>query len=466
MDLKSFSEKIKSDLIIKTLKRLFKGRNDIYLVGGAVRDYLLERKPKEYDFVSKKPYETSKFVAKALNLKFFPLGKGKFRVYRIPLSDGGLDFTSIRTRNIINNLKKRDFTIDAIAVRINDFKLVDPNSGIEDLKKGILRKGYNKSFEDDPLRVVKGYRLKTTFPQIEWDKTTKDDAIKFSKKIVEAKKERIKEELIKLFSERQSSIALKEMWADGILFQVFPTLREIEGLPQSKPHKNDVLNHTLDMLFILDENLPFFDNFTIFFQNKKDIIKLKLSILFHDSGKGRCFFKDKNGIHFYNHQKESASIAQKTLSSLAFPNAICKSVANLCYLHIVPLQLFKEENRSLKARRRLIHKAKDDFPLLVFLSYIDFTSMDRSDEEIEKYKLFCQELLSFYKEKGNKIVQRKKLIDGNEAKEILGIGDGPLLGKALNKVLTAQIEGKIKNKKEAVNFLKKLRGNIGKDETE
>jgi poly(A) polymerase len=450
-------EKIKCDETLKTLKKIISECDEIYLVGGAIRDYLFDQIPKEYDFISKTPFKTSKIIAEKLGLKSFKTGKDLDVVYRIFFNEGGIDFSPIGYKKLEQNLRKRDFTIDSIAINIDDFSLYDPLCGIKDAQKKVLKMGYNNSFKDDPLRILKGYRLECSYPELKWDKETRNEAIRLCNTIKSVPKERIKEELKKILTQKSCVNILKEMAKDGILFEIFPCLKELKGLRQPKPHKRDVLGHTFDILQILEENFEFFENTSFFRHNLDDILKLRLAILFHDSGKGKCFFKDSKGIHFYGHSKESAKLAEEVLSSLTFSRSFVKEVSNLCDLHLRPILLFKEKQPSISSKRRLVKDAGDNFPMLVLMSYLDFISMKRCEEEIIEFNSFCNELFELFKNDGEEIIKPEKIVDGFEAMEILGIEKGKELGKALSSLKKAQIDGSVKTKKDVVKFLIKYR---------
>jgi poly(A) polymerase len=454
---KKLIEKIKNDETLKALRKIIGKSDEIYLVGGAIRDYLFNQIPKEYDFISKTPFKTSKIIAEKLGIKSFKTGKDLSVVYRIFFDEGGIDFSPIGDKKLETNLKKRDFTIDSIAVNINDFTIYDPICGIKDAERKVLKIGYKNAFIDDPLRILKGYRLKSSYPELKWDKETKSKAIKLSNKIQSVPNERIKEELKKILTQKRCANVLKEMAKDGILFEIFPCLKELKGLRQSKPHKSDVLGHTFDILKILEENFEFFENTSFFRHNLDDILRLRLAILFHDSGKGKCYFKDSKGIHFYGHSKKSAKIAEEALSSLTFSKSLVKEVSNLCELHLRPMLLFREKHHSISAIRKLIKDSSDNFPFLILLSYLDFISMNRSEEEIIEFNFFCGELFELFKKEGEKIIKPQKLIDGFEAMEILGVNKGKELGEALDSLKNAQIKGSVKTRKDAVNFLIKYR---------
>ncbi|MFB3850326.1 MAG: HD domain-containing protein [Acidobacteriota bacterium] len=450
--------KIKKDEILLLFRKLLKDFPEVYLVGGAIRDFGFGVEPKEYDFVVKDPRKLVSFLSEKLKINFFKLGRNLEYVYRIPLGEGGADFSPIKGRTISADLKKRDFTIDSIAVNLHTFEVYDPCQGLKDLQQKVLRMTSSNAFCDDALRILKGYRLCSFFPELIWEEKTLSVAAKDGEKLKKIAKERIQAELSKILVSKNCANTLKEMTKNNILFIFFPFLAELKGLKQPYPHKSDVLTHIFDMLKFLDENIYLSQILSIKSHSEREILKLRLAIIFHDIGKKDSFSEDKKGIHFYGHEKISSKIAKENLSRLKFPTKITNEVARLCELHLRPLLLFKDKKVSETAKRRLIRESGEDFPLLMLLSFIDFSSMERTQREIEEYYYYCENMFSLYQDIGREIIIPPKLIDGLEAMDILGLkAKGQKLGNALKSLRQEQIDGKIKNRKEAVLFLKNYR---------
>lgn len=457
-------QKIKDDEIIFILRKILKDCKNVYLVGGAIRDYALGSVPKEYDFVTEKAQEVALYVAKKLKVKSFGLGKNSEQIHRISLGEGGLDFSSIKNETIETNLKKRDFTVDSIGVVLHTFEICDPSQGIKDIEKRILKMTYKDSFSDDPLRILKGFRLISYYPQLKWEIKTKEKVKELAPLIEKIPKERIKTELSKILLSKNCTNTLKSMFKENVLELIFPFVKGLNNVIQTFPHKSDVLSHTFEILELLDENISFSQNLIFVNFSQKDLIKLRLAILFHDSGKKECVLEEQNRIHFYGHEKISAKIAKENLLKLRYSKEMAYAVSHLCQLHLRPLFLFNDKNASTYSKRRLIRKAGDDFPLLVMLSFLDFSSKHKTDKEIADYYLFCEQLYSLYEKERDTILSPPKLIDGISAMKIVGLEKaGPELGKIMKSLRQEQVDGKIKTKEEAIKFLKKYKNKIVKE---
>jgi poly(A) polymerase len=443
---------------------MLKDSDDLYLVGGAVRDFAFGIEPYEFDFISRQPYKSAKAVANKLGRRAVKLGKGAAVIYRIPFEGGSIDFSAFTEAAVDKNLGKRDFTINSLGVHMKSLTLFDPSKGIADLHNKILRKGYDNSFSDDPLRIVKAYRMKALYPALKWDDETRASCRKQSPGINNVPPERVQLELAKMLNGKTAAQVLRDMKTDNVLFAVFPGLEQIENIQQSSPHKSDVMTHTLEMMDLFDETMIHFAGSSVFHHSGTDLMKLRLAILFHDSGKAKCFSKDKKGIHFYGHEKESALTARKSLSRLRFSNAAINDICVLCGLHLRPLLLHGEGSPTLPAKRRLIRDAGENIHLLMILSLLDFSSMERTPEELESYWNFCQEIFDLAEKEGKKILHPPKLISGLKALVILGLEKpGPELGKALIALADAQTDGAVNTPEEAAGFLKRYRKEILKN---
>jgi len=461
---KKITAGLRASGVIALVRSALGTKDDLYVVGGSIRDLAFDKVPSEFDFVSRRPCAAARAVAAKAGSRAFKLGKGRALIYRIPMSEGNIDFSPLREATIEKNLSKRDFTMNSLAAHLKDFSLVAPSEGLSDIVTNTLRRGYRRSFSDDPLRIVKGYRMRSAFPFLEWDKETREDCMRLASEIRRVPAERILLEMTKILGGKTAARALREMAEDGVLQAVFPELKEIDGFEQEHPHRTDVLSHTLDTLDLLDENLVHFEGSSLFHHQTGDLVKLRLALLFHDAGKARRFSREGGRIRFFGHEKESARISAGSLGALRFPNSVIRDVSSLCALHMRPLLLHAEGSPSTPAIRRLIRDAGSDIHLLMMMSLLDFSSMERTPEELESFWDFCRRVFDIVEKEGEKIISPPKLVDGLEALAILSLErPGPLLGKALLALADAQAGGEVGSREEAVAFLEDYGKKIPKD---
>lgn len=447
-----FIEKVKEDPIIKIIKKEAEG--DIYLVGGFIRNFFFQKESFDYDFILYKPYKFCKSFANKKRIKIIKLGKRNETIYRFILKGKTLDFSGIKYKDLETNLKRRDFTINSVAINLKDFSIIDPLFGLKDLEKKLIRICHKDAFLKDPLRILRAYRILSIFPFMKIEEETHKKLIEEKSFLKRVSKERIVFELKMILSQRSASDVIQMLVKDEIIFEIFPALKSIKGLTQGRPHKDDVLNHTLNVLALLDEKMSFLKDNLGFNPVEEELLIVRLASLFHDIGKAETKIINTNGIHFYGHEKVSSTLVEESLKGLKFPNNTIERVSRLCRLHMRPLWLFYEKSHKISKERKLIAEAEEDFVNLLSLSYLDFVSMDRSEKEKEDFLLFLKSILRLYLDVKEEVTHVKKLITGEEAMKILGLKKGnKFLGLALKALKEAQIEGKVKSFDEAYEFL-------------
>ena len=289
----------------------------IYFVGGYVRDKFFKKVSKDLDLVATVELEKAKEVLTQLNIDF----KEKNNSHaRLTFMVGGIrvDLISVTGEELLNNLRSRDFTINAIAQSVTG-QFYDPTRGLEDVKKKWLRSPNSdsvKAFESDPVRILRAARFLADYPVkphptvISAIKKTKDG---LSRK----KKRRIGYELIKILQTEKPWVSMKFLSDHDILKYICSDLNKMVGFKQRGPtHKKDVWGHTLEAM----KNA-----------NSDDLI-LNLAILFHDIGKPHTATDGQKS--FPGHDKKGAQITKSTLTELGVPKDIVKRVVNMVENHL------------------------------------------------------------------------------------------------------------------------------------
>ncbi|MDR0880227.1 MAG: CCA tRNA nucleotidyltransferase [Clostridioides sp.] len=309
------------------IEELYSNGFDAYIVGGCVRDYLLQRKPHDWDITTNAmPEDIIRIFEKTVptGVKYGTVsvfsGGTYYEVttYRI---DG--EYTDMRrpdsvlfTGDIVEDLKRRDFTMNAIAY--NEFKgFVDPFDGYADIKNGCIRCVGNPDlrFGEDALRMLRAIRFSA---QLGFDivEETYFSIKRNSKLIQDISMERIKVELDKIML---SDVSKFRILNDvGILSIIIPELSRLEGVEQNTPyHRYNVFEHTLFATEAIEKELH-----------------LKLAMLFHDTGKVEAKTTDDGGRdHFYAHEKYSVNISKDILKRLKYDNETKKRVLTLIGYH-------------------------------------------------------------------------------------------------------------------------------------
>lgn len=434
---------------------------DIVPVGGIVRDYLLSRQSKDYDFLIlfKEKKELDKKILPFIkdfsdNYKLNIVKPSRFETYRLVNRELTVDFSPVLEEKLEENLLSRDLTINSIAFSFDKGEHIDPANGISDIENRVLRTFSNNNFITDPLRVLRLFRFYAELEGFNIDEKTKEIAFENAVLLKSVAKERIREEIYRVFKNDNGFKSVKTM-VYPVLSSIFPALENIKNIPQNGYHHLDVLNHTLKVVEgcfnyqKFAELFPFF-NFNL---NDTDKIVLRLAALFHDVGKAKTLGYDQNGYTtFRNHQFESGSIVLKELGF--FPKDIVERVYLLVRRHMLFLN-FMVNGYSKKSFRKLINMMREDSVLLaiLFLADKDAARGPLSEGNFEKGVEIVGEFLRFYKEEKEKILNLPKLVSGFDVIKILEISPSREVGKVLNLIMERQLENPNFTREEALKLI-------------
>lgn len=460
MNFDQIEKSIEKDPIIKKLSRLCQERNiPIFLVGGFIRDILIG-KPclKDYDFSL--PRDASIYIPlieKILEIHFFKIGSEEKNTitYRFIKGDISIDLTYLQGESIEEDLRRRDFTINAIAYSLLDKRVYSLENSFKDIEKRIIRPASGHSIENDPLRMLRAIRYLCILEDfIICDELEREI---YSKKnlIEKIAKERIKMELDHILLSSKPELGIELLYKLGLLFYILPEFEGLENVGQSNGQIIDVLSHTI--LTIKNISLAF----KWFAENNKDIdlsrddrLSIYWACLFHDLGKKFTYSMDESGrIHFYNHEKISCEKAEAIMERLRFSNQMKEKVLKLINNHMRILNL--TSNTKDSAIKRLVNQLGKDTQLLLLLTIADKEASRskmniKRDDWVEKN---CLRILNLLNQK--EVIKLPKLITGHDVVD-LGYSPGPIVGEILNIIHEKQIEGEIKTRDEALEFLKNL----------
>ncbi len=469
----NFREKFRSLFKVQAQEKIWASLNklifeQIYIVGGAIRDALVGKEFQDLDLVVfEAPVRVAKFLAQELGWAIVVLSE-EFAIYRITSQEVTIDVCLAKGKTIEEDLKERDFTLNALGISLRDLMttdtplLIDPLHGYQDLKQGIIRAISEKNLLEDPLRILRGYRLFAQNYGLISQETRKIFA-KHAQDLVNCPAERILHELEIILLTFKSWEAFKMMDEDGVLEVLFPEIKVCKGVPQPSFHHLDVWGHMLESLrmaeFILQDPKSFLgQDLPKEVRNSKEfIIACKLASLFHDLGKGYTYQETEERIVFYGHEKVSRDLVLERLKRLRFKRDLSERIANLVKNHMRPCQLLAEFERgslTVRAKRRLLKDVPYLWDLFVVCLADSLASLgpEKELDYEERLQKFFQLLLGFQEEL-TKLEKKERLLTGSDL-IALGFSPGPIFSKIMEAIEIKFLEGEIKTKDEAIEFVK------------
>jgi putative nucleotidyltransferase with HDIG domain len=422
--------------VLKVINKLKKAGFETYAVGGSVRDLIMGRPTKNWDFTTKAiPEETLALFKDGFYDNIFgtvgvPQENGK--IFEITTFRSEWSYSDRRHpdkvvwgKTIEEDLSRRDFTINSIA--FDGKKLVDPYQGIADIESKIIRAVRNpqERFAEDALRLLRAIRIASELGFLIEEKTFA--AIGENAFLIkEISAERVREELLKILATDHPADGVMLLKNSQLLAEIFPEVDKCFGVPQASPgrhHLYDVGTHLLLSL----KNCPSTDPL------------VRLATLLHDVGKAVTFTRDKDGvITFYNHEVIGASIARNIGERLKFSKNDFKKLVTLVRWH----QFTVDEKQTDSALRRFIRRVSKEN----LKDILDLRIGDRlgggARETSWRLKLFVKRLEEVQKQPFT-VADLK--VDGHDVMKVLGIGPGPLVGKVLNTLFAEVVEDAKKN---------------------
>jgi poly(A) polymerase len=526
----SFTKSSNLPAILAKISHLLATQNKQgYIVGGFIRDWLLERKTNDVDIaVSGATATIARKVAKEIGGKFVLLDDVN-NIARVVLiedeqprkiaqnqeshgAEWHFDF-SFFSGDIESDLARRDFTINALAVELNQFvtagktprmsprksatpltekqsplKLIDPFSGKEDLRDKIVRAVSEQIFEADAARLLRAVRLAAEL-DFTIEPNTESLIHHSSQSITQVPGERVREELLRLFALPRAAYYLIYLDKLGLLLALIPELAESKGVEQPTVHFWDVFDHSLQTVaaiefLIRESDWEYSNDDMLSTAPWSDVIEkhlsqevssgsnhkvlLKLGGLFHDIAKPMTKSIDDAGrARFLGHTKQGAAMTANILERLRFSNREIRLVESLVYHHLRPVQMAKDELPTPRAIYRYFRDTGEVGIDILFLALADYLASRGPLVSMEEWKRHCQlinYILAEHDRQQAKILP-VKLIDGHDIMNTFDLPPGRLIGKLLAMVNEAHASGELNTREEALALVQRKLSTMSKQPT-
>ncbi len=470
----------------------------LYLVGGAVRDHLLQRPTHDLDFaLPGDALRLGRKVANALGAAYYPMDEERGTARVILTGEGGtrifLDFAAYRGADLAADLHGRDFSLNAIALDVRSRAFVDPLGGAADLHARLLRACSAASFSDDPVRILRAVRLSAAL-----DLHIQPETLQAIRQAVPllpgVSPERLRDELLRILEGPRPAACLRTLEVLGILPHLLPELPPLKDVKQPPPHVHDVWGHTLAVLDHLESILAalaseYDPDRAADLLNGLLVLRLGryrqqvsahlsaglvperslrgllfLAALYHDVGKPASASVDEAGsLHFYGHDRTGAEIAAGRAGAFHLSGGEIERlrvvIKNHMRFHFLTRHLV-EENKP-PTRRGIYRFFKAAGPAgvdLVMLGLADLRATRAHELAQETWAAaleVARTLLENWWEKPEESVTPPRLLNGDELMQALGLKPGPQIGLLLEAIREAQAMGRLSDRDGALEFARR-----------
>jgi len=485
--------------LLKTIWVFAKKRKiKLYLVGGILRDILLNRNKDnlDIDFCLKKgAINFGRKLAKEIKAGFVVLDKehgaarlvkkiNPVRDYRVIKKRRGvsngvkdkactLDFTDFRGKTLEEDLLHRDFTINTLALELENVftkddlnnLLIDPCRGREDLNSKVIKAANKKAFDEDPLRILRAFSFACLFG-FKIDKETLK-LIKLKKnKLSRVSFERIRDELFKILDSSCAFDCLLTLDKLKILKIIFPEIELMRNVKQGPYHHLDVWEHTLETIRQLEGLIKELKNHTEVRSYLNEVISserrrralIKLGALLHDIGKPQARRRKNGKTIFHGHERIALEIVENITQRLRLSNDELNALKRIVFCHLRPGYLADHEVISSRAKFRFFRDTANEAVSILLIGIADqratkgplTTKASRIKHEMVVFGLIKE----YFKRKKEK--KPVRIINGDDLIRKFKLEPSSLIGKILREIEELQAIGKIKTKQEAFKIAEKF----------
>ena len=456
-----------------------------YVVGGGVRDALLGRKIEDIDVAVETSIQCIHELGRELARRF---GGACVRlapergIVRVVLPEGGFVDLSAAPNGIMDDLARRDFTINAMAAPLADIetgirreRVIDPHGGIADLDDGVIRCVSPSCFDDDPIRLLRAPRLASQLGFAMSDQTRRSITLDASA-LARSSSERVRDETLKLMAAPNAVSAIRTLDDVGLLTTVFPELEEARGVTQPKEHYWDVFDHCVETVGqierILDRGRTADDWAARLVPAPSDIDShfgerisdghsratlLKLGGLLHDIAKPSTRTTEKNGrVRFFGHHKVGAEVVDAILTRMRFGTRGRKFVVGLVRYHLRPKQMAAPGAKpTMRAVSRFRRDLGDAAVSVLYLNMADYLAARGPLLDRAEWREHCESIAHILDADSDR-PHTPRLITGTDIMDAFPISPGPLVGDLLRAVDESHSAGEVATRSDAMRLVGRM----------
>ncbi len=456
-----------------------------YLVGGFVRDLLMERARYDIDVaVVGNTSPLARAFADEIGGAFYVMDE-EHDVARVVATDSTgryfVDLARVRGDSIELDLATRDFTINAMALDISsgawsEADLIDPFHGRADLTDRRVRAVADAVFENDPVRLLRAVRFEAAL-EFAIAEETAELIRRDAYRLVDAPAERARDEFYKIMAAPNVVRNLHRLDELGLLQFILPEVTALKGVVQSEPHIYEAFEHSLLAVGVLEKtqraeytNLAegaLADHLSTHFrkivsaEHERGIL-LRIAVLLHDTGKPAARSVEDNGlIHFYGHEELSAEIAEQALRRLRFSNDEIDLITTVIAHHLRPILLAAGPSLSDRAVYRFFRATGDAGVDVAVHAWCDQGATYGETQTFERQaelQAVIARLLDRYYHAHDETVAPPLLLDGRAVMDAAKIKQGPRVGEILDALREAQATGEVTTHEQALVFVKNWPG--------
>lgn len=456
---------------VPMIDELVAARNDTgtpaWIVGGAVRDLLLDRLPADVDIATQHPEPLARRFAEIKGGHVVAMDP-EFGVWRVALPGGAfVDFCRFRQCGILGDLRGRDFTFNAMALRLpeggNPGGLLDPFHGVDDLNAGRLRMVDRKAFIDDPARILRAFRFLADL-RLHIEDDTLQALQAETHRLSGVAVERLLAEWWKLCGGPHAARAVREMSDAGILKVFLPELQATKGVTQNAYHHLDVWEHLLLAMAGMTQLLREPDaalgemtgEFAPLLADDHRRARLVCITLFHDIGKPATRSVKSGRVHFYTHELAGAEIAGKIAHRLRMSRADTHALTTVIGQHMRPLFLLQTDGKG-PSRKSLVHLLEavgELLPEVLLLALADKGAAHGllADPEMREKQLALFRAIFAFRREVYLPALAQPVLTGDDLVRGLAHPPGPRVGALLREARHLQLMGQLTSREKALRW--------------